>query len=125
MAPSHWDESHRVRSVFDYPRGRNRMNAEQRDEMRRKHVLIDYRHGSDYPKCAHCNLGTYPCDTIRVLDALDEVLEQVVGALEVKDRSWLSEETGVLGLRSALQSAYDQLDEALGIVRSFIPKEKP
>lgn len=44
------------------------MNQAQRDELRAKHRLVDYRHGADYPKCGYCNLGEWPCDVIRVLD---------------------------------------------------------
>jgi len=46
------------------------MNAEERQAMREKHFLYDFN------KCGECFLS-YPCDTIKVLDALEEVLEQV------------------------------------------------
>jgi len=46
------------------------MNAEERQALREKHFLYHFN------KCGECFLS-YPCDTIKVLDALEEVLEQV------------------------------------------------
>lgn len=54
------------------------MNQQERDELRAKHRLVDYRHGADYPKCGYCNLGEWPCDTIRVLDWAERELRKQI-----------------------------------------------
>ena len=42
------------------------MNAEERQALREKHFLYHFN------KCGECFLS-YPCDTIKVLDALDHI----------------------------------------------------
>jgi hypothetical protein len=46
------------------------MNAEERQALREKHTCSD----CDYPNCHWCVRMDYPCDVIKVLDALDEIL---------------------------------------------------
>ena len=45
------------------------MNTAERQALREAHQIVDWRSGADYSKCGLCNVGTWPCDTIKVLDA--------------------------------------------------------
>jgi hypothetical protein len=57
------------------------VNAGQRQELREKHVLRDWRHGADYPVCEYCR-HPFPCDVIKVLDGYDALVTDCLQLIE-------------------------------------------
>jgi len=62
------------------------MNQQERDALRYKHRCLESKVG---PWCRSCMHG-WPCDTIKVLDALEEVTPTDATSSEVHDDSEVS-----------------------------------
>jgi len=69
------------------------MNQQERDEVRKKHTLEPYEDritGQEVTTCAHCCTDEWPCDVIKVLDALEEVTPTDATSSEVHHDSEVS-----------------------------------
>ena len=72
------------------------MNQRERDTLRNKHTKVTGFIGNKeiIPYCLGCgdyiddDRQPYPCDVIKVLDALEEVLAQVNAPIEVDPSGW-------------------------------------